>query len=170
MEEKARRELENQLVVMGMARLNDPELIQQFAVIINTYGGHDFFEGLLGECEPAKRTEMYEALRPHLNFNPWPLDTYIEHIKARASMFASREKPIEMEGQKYMHAEPEDATGCIATLTCCKCTKQANFYGKTPADAAIAARSAGWIRDLARQKEICPQCPAPFGQTMHRTN
>ena len=170
MDAKERRELENQLVVMGMARLNDPELIQQFAVIINTYGGHDFFEGLLGECEPVKRTEMYEALRPHLNFNPWPLDTYIEHIKARASMFASRDEPVMAEGQKFMFTTPSDANAVLVTLTCYKCTRQEHFVGATPADAAIKARSAGWIRDLVKQKEICPKCPAPFGNTMHATN
>ena len=170
MDAKERRELENQLVVMGMSRLQDPDLIQQFAVIINTYGGHDFFEGLLGECEPAKRTEMYEALRPHLKFNPWPLDTYIEHIKARASQLASTEAPVTVEGEKYAFVTKEQATDCLLTLTCCKCTSQQHFMGKTPVEAITLARSAGWVRDLVKQKEICPKCPSLYGQTMHRVN
>ena len=162
------RKLENQLMVMGLNRLEDPELVPQMAGIINRYGGHDFFEALLGECHAEKRTEMYEALRPHLTFKPLPLEQYISHIKERAGNVASAGQPIELGEKKYVEVLPENAQGCIAKLTCYKCTKQQEFFGETPVDAAVHAREAGWVRDLVRQKEICPDCPSAFGQTMHK--
>jgi hypothetical protein len=165
-----RRQLETQLMVMGLSRLEDPELIQQFATIINTYGGHDFYEGLLGECEESKRREMYDALKPYLKFEPLPLDTYIGHIVERANAIASRESPIQVGEQTYQQVQKEYADGVVVTFTCCKCTRQARFFSESPAGGAIQARNAGWVKDLVRNKEICPKCPAPFGNTMHSTN
>lgn len=165
-----RRKLENQLMVMGLNRLEDPELVPQMAAIINQWGGHDFFEAMLGECDASKRTEMYEALRPHLKFKPLPLEQYITHIKEHAANVASASEPIQVGTQKFMEVLPEDADACIATLTCYKCTRTEDFVGASPVDAAVKARSAGWVRDLVKQKEICPKCPSAFGRTMHRVN
>jgi hypothetical protein len=155
-----RRKLENQLVVMGLARLEDPALVIQFAEIINRYGGHDFFEAMLGECEPVKRGEMYEALRPHLNFKALPLEKYISNIKERAGNIASAHEPICVGDDKYEEVNRARAEGVVATFTCYKCTKTQDFYGESPAAAATMARSYGWVRDVFKQKEICPHCPA----------
>ncbi len=55
-------------------------------------------------------------------------------------------------------SRPENATHVMATLKCYKCPKVANFLGDTPAGAMIAARKAGWVRDMAVAKETCPAC------------
>ena len=53
----AKRKLENELLVMGLARLDNPELIQQLADMVSNWKGdrHDFFRDLLNECEAEKR-------------------------------------------------------------------------------------------------------------------
>jgi hypothetical protein len=38
---------------------------------------HKHFQSLLTRCEPAERQHMYDALKPHLRFTPYPLDVYI---------------------------------------------------------------------------------------------
>jgi hypothetical protein len=144
-------------------------LVSQMAAIINRWGGHDFFEAMLGECEASKRTEMYEALRPYLTFTPLPLDEYISHIKERAGNIESHVEPYQVGNKMYVDAPELVADGVIAKFTCYKCTKQQEFFGNTPVEAAVAARAHGWVRDLVRQKEICPDCPAIY-PTQHRTN
>jgi hypothetical protein len=62
MNQDERRKLENQLVVMGLNRLDDPELIQEMAKLINQHPGfsnpHAFFLGFINECDQSKRREM----------------------------------------------------------------------------------------------------------------
>jgi hypothetical protein len=168
------RRLENQLMVMGLNKLEDPALVPAMAALIN-HGyrlmGHDFFLGLINECEQERRYEMYEALKPHLKFKPWPLEKYISVLKEHAGNVASTwapteigekksAQPIKFNGHEFEEVAPDDAEGCLLTLTCYKCTRKADFHGITPVQAVMVARHDGWVRDLVMQKEICPKCPA----------
>lgn len=160
------RKLENQLIVMGLNKLHDPNLVPQMARLIP---GHEIFAGMLNECDQDKRREMYEAMRPYLRFKPLPLDTYMNQFKEKANAIDSQTTPISIGKQKFEEVAPEEATQCIATLTCAKCTRQKSYIGDTPAAAATAARQAGWVRDLTLQKEICPKCPAVYDDSAYTT-
>jgi hypothetical protein len=177
MQDDARRKLENQLMVMGLNRLDDPALIPVLANIINSYPGfsnpHAFYLGLLNECDQQNRYEMYEALKPHLKFKVWPLDKYIQMLKEHASHVETHghpykvrddaevsKEPIKFGGKEFEQVSAADSDGCILGLTCYKCTRTEEFWGVTAVEAAMVARSVGWVRDLEKQKEICPDCPA----------
>jgi hypothetical protein len=173
MQDDDRRKLENQLIVMGLNKLDDPALIPALANIINSHPGfsnpHAFYLGLLNECDQAKRTEMYEALKPHLKFRVWPLEKYVRLLKEHASNVAStwappkiesEKQPVKFAGKEFEEVAADSAEGCILKLTCHKCTKSEEFYGLTPVEAVTVARAEGWVRDLMLQKEICPKCPA----------
>jgi hypothetical protein len=157
MNDNQKRRLENQLIVMGLNKLNDPLLVPQMARLIPD---HNTFLGMLNSCDKEKRTEMYEALRPHLKFQAWPLESYLIRLKEHASNLDSKFKPIKVGDQKFQETSRDTATGCIITLTCCKCTRFEEFYAPTPVQAMCMAREKGWVRDLVREKEICPKCPA----------
>lgn len=68
------RKLDNKLMSMGLARLQDKEFLPQLGYLIQ---GDKHLGEMLRACAPDKRTEMYEALRPHLRFTPMPLDKYL---------------------------------------------------------------------------------------------
>lgn len=175
MESESKRQLENQLMVMGLRQLQDPELIAQMAHILNAHPGytdpHAFYMGLLGECDPQQRHDMYEAVRPHLKFQPWPLDKYEAMIAEPTANANSREHPVEIgegkpkepvyiNGQAFEQVNAADAEWCFLTLKCCKCTFEQEFGGFTIVAAMQVARNEGWVRDIVKQKEICPKCPA----------
>jgi hypothetical protein len=156
-----KRALETRLAVMGLKRLDDPALIPQMAAIIQD---HEFYMGMLSECEPEKRREMYEALRPHLKFEPWPLENYIAKMKERSAARESWNAPIEVGDQKFQRVDQKHATGVVVDLKCHKCPKTASFYGETMLCAVILARQDGWVREPIIDKEVCPKCPAERGQ------
>lgn len=171
MQDDARRKLENQLVVMGLSKLEDPELIVEMAKLINAHPGftnsHSFYLGFINGCEQEKRRETYDALLPHLKFKVWPLDTYIRLLKEHAANVESYydpvkvgTEPIKFAGNEFQQVSPGDAEGCILKLTCYKCTQSEEFYGLTPIEAITVGRADGWKRDLGMQKEICPKCAA----------
>lgn len=164
MRDDERRQLESQLVVMGLNGLSDQNFVPQMAMLINQHPGfsspHSFFIGMINECEQSKRTEMYEALRPHLKFDVWPLERYEAKLREHAANVESHSQPIALGEDVYQEVAIEDATGCIVRMTCHKCTRWEEYYGDTPVEAALNARAAGWVRDVTIQKEICPKCPA----------
>lgn len=45
----------------------------------------------------------------------------------------------------------------VLTITCIKCTRQAQFMAERQIDAAEAARRKGWVSTSAGA--ICPKCP-----------
>jgi hypothetical protein len=157
MEQIAKRQLENQLMKMGFARLRDPELVQQFAFLVNQWGKHEFFQSLLGECDADKRVAMYEALKPHLSFEPLPLEHYMSKIKERASNVASSANAITLEDQVAQAAARGAVEGRLK-LTCKKCTFVDEFAAPTLQQAYRLARERGWVSD--GDSEICPKCPA----------
>jgi hypothetical protein len=184
-----KRQLETQLLRMGLAGLKDngepsPELIQQIATMVNNWQGstnrhgewinrHKFLRDLLAECDQADRGEMYSAITPHLNFVPYSLAVYeammIERMGRLVSKGAARTEgraphPIEVGGKKYRRARVSEATHCIATLLCPGCGKQKRFIGDTPVGSLVAARKAGWER--MPDKWTCPIC----AKSMRRVN
>lgn len=183
MRDDERRKLENQLMVMGLAGLDDPELVIQMAKIINAHPGfsdpHAFYLGMLNGCPVVKRREMYDALLPHLKFKVWPLDTYERLLKEHAANVESYyapvhvgEEPIKFAGQEFEQVRAKDAAAVLVKVSCSKCTSEAQFYGETVVTAIQVARLDGWKRDLLNQKEICPKCAgeeAPRGFFEART-
>ncbi len=153
-----RRELENQLVRMGLNRLTNPELVPQMARLIRD---HDWFLGMLNSCDQDKRTEMYEALRPHLKFTPYPLDVYMSKIREHAANVESWSEPIKIGDQEFEMVSRDQATGAVVDMKCSKCSRTASFYGDTPLEAVILARQEGWARERGIDKELCPKCPCP---------
>lgn len=143
---------------------------------------HDHFSRLLTEMEPGLRREMYEAMRPHLKFESWPLDKYV----ARAAEMAEREKlPVLSPDGKLLEFRPahdlssaqkhaqdildRELASRTLYLHCSKCTAEGIFYGhegQTKADVTIKARLAGWVYDPRGSSdatgfnptEICPTC------------
>jgi len=156
MNQDEKRQMENQLIVMGLKRLTDPMLVQQIALLIPD---HDVYLGMLNECDQEKRYDMYHALKPWLRFEPWPLEKYLIALKERADAIASRNAPIEIGEHKYQQVAPQDATGVVIDLKC-SCGKTASYFGETPLCAVILARQDGWVRDKALSKEVCPKCPS----------
>jgi hypothetical protein len=182
MDAKEKRQMETQLLRMGLAGLDENgaasgELIQQMAAIVNNWqtspnrhgewiDKHKFLRDLLAECDESGRSEMYSAIRPHLNFPALPLSTYetmmTERMENLISKGAARAegpapRPIDVGGKKYTRVASEAvATHALATLSCQRCSKQMNFLGDTPVGALIAARKAGWAR--MPDKWTCPKC------------
>src|SRR5258708_32998443 len=166
MEPKQKRRLENELVVMGLAGLNDPELIQQLADLVSAWPGdkHDYLRDLLNECDQDKRYEMYEAIAPKLKFKALAFEQYEAQIAAKAGSMVSQgrmrvegsaPKPIEIGGSKLRAVPRELATSAVATLQCHVCSKVGKFLADTPAGAMIEGRKARWMRDPGVNKEMC---------------
>ena len=183
MNQKDKRQLETQLVAMGLAGLQSngdptPELVVQMAAIVNAWkpspnrlgeyiGKHEFLRDLLNECDRDKRSDMYEAIRPHLKFKVKPLSHYIDMIALKAGEFVSkrkmrvtgeREKPIQIGDQQVMITTPGNGNLGWIILQCHQCSTIAKFLGDTPVDAATKARNAGWRRNVALEHESCPEC------------
>lgn len=166
-----KRQLENELTVMGLPSLDDPALVQVMADIVNGYpipGERiEFFCEMLNECEGAQRREMYEALRPRLAFEVPSLDACEARIAARA------ERMIRPKGLPAAQKEEEPLELTIEIL-CGGCRKLESYAGRTVADAMSKARKDGWGRGPVRGLEYCAECrlttmPAkPYGVSLTR--
>jgi hypothetical protein len=167
----SKRKLENQLLTMGLAGLNDPELIQQLADLVSAWPGdkHDFLRDLINECEPDKRYEMYHAIAPKLRFKALSLPQYEAQIALKAGEMVSqrrmrvegdRPQPIEIGGHKVQITSQERANCGWAVVRCHVCNRVEKFISDTPVGAVIEARKAGWKKDPAVDLEICLGCQA----------
>lgn len=181
MNQKEKRQLETELLKMGLAGLQpdgqeSPELVQQIAAIVNHWKAapnrhgewidrHKFLRDLFAECDTAHRNEMYTAIVPHLNFPALPLERYVAMMTERMDRLVSKKAarlegkaphPIEIGGKKYAQTSESAASHAMATLHCQRCWRKARFVADTPAGAMIAARKAGWAR--MPDKETCPNC------------
>lgn len=176
MEAKEKRQLENQLLAMGLARLDSPDLIQQLASLVNQWQGdrHEFLLGLINECDDKDRSQMYNAIRPHLKFKPLPLDQYVAQIAERAGAMVSQRKmrvegsrplPIQVGRDSFVPVPKALATGVVATVRCHRCPKVEKFQDATPVGAMLKARKAGWIREAGFNKECCAECAAKLAST-----
>ncbi len=181
MEAKEKRQMETQLLRLGLAGLQEngnpsSDLIQQIAAIVNNWqtspnrhgewiDKHKFLRDLLAECDASYRNDMYSAIAPYLNFKALPLASYETMISERMENLISKgaaraegraPHPIEVGGRKYAEASPGEATHAMATICCQRCWKKKRFIGETPVGALIAAREAGWRR--MPDKWTCPNC------------
>jgi hypothetical protein len=159
-----RAQINNSLGRHGLATLDDPRgMLQQLGFLVQD---HAHLRRMLIKCEPSERHTMYESLRPHLSFEPKPLDVYISEGGADA---AARQLPtIGPDGQLHGYSVPEIITGiaeeAIAkvhlTVTCKKCTRTVTFCGTRKADAVQKARFEGWTYNElnATGYEVCPSC------------
>ena len=94
------------LKARGMPALDQPGVI---AALARQVDDHTHFMELLRACEPSLRREMYEAMRPHLQFVAHPLEDYIIASKAYAE---AAELPV-MDEQGFLHPH---MTGTIVTV------------------------------------------------------
>lgn len=178
MDAKAKRKLENELIVMGLSGLTDPELIQELANLVSAWPGdkHEYMRDLLNECEPEKRYEMYHAIAPRLRgFKALSLPQYEAQIALKAGAMVSqgrmrvegeRPKPIEIGGTRLAVVSEAEASHAVATVRCHRCQKADRFLGDTPVDAMTNARKAGWTREAGVNKEICPECTVALAATV----
>jgi hypothetical protein len=154
MNQDDKRRLENELTVMGLPKLDDPALVQALADVVNGYPimqeRADFFCDLLNECEGARRTEMYEAMRPRLSFDVPSLAECETRIAAKAERLIRPRSLPPLKG--------EDLKIVTLQLKCAACEKTAEFEGQTTADAMSMARKAGWGRGPIRGQEHCAEC------------
>jgi hypothetical protein len=166
-----KRQLENELLAMGLPDLNDPALLQVMADMVNGYPimaeRADFFCEMLNECEGAHRREMYEAMRPRLSFPVPSLDECEARIAARA------ERLIRPKGLPAA-VKAEAPVGSVMEIICHGCGKKEEFTSLSTAGAMVEARKAGWGRGPVGWKEYCPECritampPKPFGDSLTR--
>lgn len=169
MNQKDKRKLNTELMVMGLAQLNDPNLILQMANLISDWPGdkHEYMTDLLITCDPENRYEMYNAIAPKLRFKALSFPQYESQIAIRAGEMVSQgrvkvegqaPKPIEVGSHKLEIVPADEATEVMATVCCQLCPKVERFLDPTPAGAIIKARRAGWMRDPGVNKETCPDC------------
>jgi hypothetical protein len=180
MNQREKRELENQLVVCGLGKLDDPEFLTVFANMIDQFPGdkHWFLQGLLNECEPAQRHDMYEGLVPRIrSFKPMPLGTYEGKIAEEAGRMVSQgrmrvegpaPRAIEIGGHRLAIVPQKQATGAVATVRCHRCNKVEKFLADSPVGAMTKARKAGWTREKGVNKEACAECSAATAATVVR--
>lgn len=177
MNHKERRQLENVLLVAGLARLDDPELIQQLADLVSDWRGdkHQFLQDLINECDPDQRSEMYSAIAPKLRFKALPLPTIECRIAEQAGAMVSRKqmrvegsapRPIQI-GDHQIEITAQAGNCGWAAVRCHQCGKLEKFLSDTPIGAMIAARKAGWVRDISADLEQCPECRATGQEIGH---
>lgn len=172
MNQDEKRKLETRLVAMGLNGMDDPEMGSMFAAIVEDFPGdrHWFFRGLINECEPSKRRDMYYTLKPRFTrFEPLSLETYLAQIAEDAGRMVShgilrvegrRPDAIKIGDEYFVDAKGKQPSHIAVRLTCSKCTKQRSFVGETYFDAVVKARKKGWVFDVSTEKDICPKCPA----------
>lgn len=141
------------------------EAIKQLAATIRD---HKHLETILTSCSPEERGVLYESVRPHLKFFPWPLDRYVSAAGQRAEreqwhVMGEDGKLQEFKpahdvatAQKILASQLAERT---LTLTCKKCAKEEKFYQigmETAVDVRMKALKAGWI---LVPEVICQDCP-----------
>lgn len=171
MNQQEKRQLDNQLLAMGLPKLSDPDLIQRLADLVSDWRGdrHDFLRDLLNECDAADRYQMYNAIVPKLKFKALPLEQYELQIAEIAGRMVSQRrmrvegdsrKPIQIGRDTFMEVPKALADKAVATLRCYKCPKVERFVDDTAVGAMTQARQAGWKREPGVNKEVCPDCQA----------
>jgi hypothetical protein len=180
MNQKEKRQLESALIVSGLSNLAEPELLDVFAGMIDQFPGdkHWMLQGLINECEPAQRYEMYHALTPRIrSFKPMPLETYESKIALEAGELISqgrmrvegaRPRAIEIGGHRLAVVPQSQSSGAVAIVRCHRCPKTDRFLADTPAAAMTEARKAGWTREKGVNKECCPECSTAVAETVVR--
>lgn len=156
-----RKKINSFLGHRGLATLDEPQgLMAQLGYLVED-DAH--FKSMLNKCEPSERRNMYESLRPHLRFEPRPLDVYIAELGMEAEIQQLPTVASDGTLQAFRPTEIRSAIGAEIhkhrlEVVCRRCTKQEFFYGERKVDAVEQAREAGWAYDSITSKEICPDC------------
>lgn len=160
-----------------LKRLGLPtDLGQAIASLAKTVRDHKHLERLLTETDAKDRQDLYDSIKPHLRFQPKPLDVYV----ASAGQRAEREQwPIIDEKGNLREFRPGTDANSLAlaaeqaiaadlaarsvTLICDKCMRQGIYpalAGETKVSVMKRVRMAGWFHDYLATpaRELCPEC------------
>lgn len=93
----------------GLGQLTDPGLISQIGFIARKkIKSHEQFRRWIEACEPEKRRDMYEAMKPYMNFDTLkPLDVYEAEMRLEAEV---KQLPIWEDG-KFRAFNPANISG-----------------------------------------------------------
>lgn len=177
-----RRKINDQLKTIGFGGLEDTNLVQQLAFVIE---GHDHLRNILKVVKPLERQIAYNALRPHLSFAAKPLDVYVSEMGQIAEReqlptwdpetyypkeFKVPEVRLEELAQEAIQQTAHEKAGGKLELVCTKCTLAGYFPAKNRKHAYDDARRAGW-RWAERNGVMKTYCPkdAPGRLTMTLT-
>lgn len=155
MNQDHKRALENQLLVMGLPKLDDPNLIQVLADMVNAFPimreRVDFFCDLLNECDAGRRYEMYTAMTPRLSFEVPSFGECEIRIAQKAERMVGRTRTAKVKNDAEL-------TDKILRLECFGCKEKGAFVGLTLTDAMSQAHKAGWGRGPVAGEEFCGNC------------
>jgi len=74
MNQDEKRKVDNKLMSLGFAKLDDKDLIHQLAYVVQN---HEMFREIIMAATPEKRNECYESMKPYLRFQAKPLTEYL---------------------------------------------------------------------------------------------
>lgn len=143
-----------------LGTLDDPGIT---SVLGDMVAGHDHFTELLRACEPDLRREMYEAMRPHLNFTAKPLEDYVIAAKDHA---AAAQLPV-MDSAGKLHPFKTPFAGSYIAIpavheqfsaTCRRCGRGVYYTGLERHVAIKNLRDCGWAYDELSASYLCPEC------------
>lgn len=144
----------------NLGTLEDPGIT---SVLGDMVADHEHFTELLRACEPDLRREMYEAMRPHLNFAAKPLEDYIIASKEHAA--AAQLPVMDADGKLHPFNAPfagsqvaRPAAQWELHVTCRRCGTSVYFTGERRADAIDNLRQSGWVYDELGVWHLCPEC------------
>jgi hypothetical protein len=161
-----RTQLNHELKKLGFGGLEDRNLMQQLACCYRT---HEQFRGMLMSTVPEQRRNAYEAIAPHLNFRPKPLDVYEMEMRSKAEReqlpgynpatgeiipFKVPEISLEDMAQEAIAQNQHEKDGGLS-LVCTRCTVEQIFRAKTRKQAYKDADREGWR--MQGTKAYCPQ-------------
>lgn len=165
-----KKSINNFLGNRGFATLDDPaHMVQQMGFCVRD---HEHFRQMLTACSGIDRSNMYQALAPHLRFPAKPLDVYLSEagdlaerkqlpIQGEDGKLRAFNTPV-LESEEYLIEKIlyNKLMEFHLTLKCRKCTKLEQFHGGRKADAVQDARNAGWTYDEIQGEgfEVCPDC------------
>lgn len=167
----------------GFGKLDDPNTIRQIGFVVGRgVKTHDDFRKLINRCEPERRRDMYETLKPYITFPLDPLDLYISRNLEEAER---KQMPtvdpvsghlVEFKIPEVRSLGAAQKTGdlltaqealdrasarIVLTLDCKHCLREATFPAMRRDEAVLAARTLGWEHrtpDGAEPYELCPKC------------
>lgn len=143
----------------NLGTLDDPGIT---SVLGDMVQNHEHFTELLRACEPDLRREMYEAMRPHLNFPAKPLEDYVVAAKDHA---VAAQLPV-MDSAGKLHPFKVPSAGAVTntaghedfTVTCRRCGRGVHFINEPRHLAVKNLRDSGWAYDEFGNWHLCPEC------------
>lgn len=156
----------------GLGGLNDPNLTHQMAFLVRD---HEHFRKILTACEPNKRKLAYEQMRPHLTFQPKPLEVYMsesaeiaEHKQLptyyaeddirphKVPEFGVKQQIERALGMAVIEQVAETQKRKRLTVNCSKCPSEITVFALDKASAYQTAEMLRW--KFEGDKALCPNC------------